>query len=177
MTKPRHTRHHGASGNRPHRSRSKIRASRFGESTDPRKKRKGPKRRYAHGGGHGPQKKRKKRRKSSKKRRVLRYTIRYDQRGQVRRRRRNRSRSMSHSRATRVPRAVLAVGLPSAAPEVTAITAAMTARAHRPIVPRAPIAPRTLVPKISQAARTIAPKPPVDFAARTAGRTVLKTAN
>jgi hypothetical protein len=63
MARPKHTRR-GADGARPHRSRSKVRATRFSDGSVKRKKSKEAKRRYEHGGAHGPGKLRKKRRKS-----------------------------------------------------------------------------------------------------------------
>lgn len=180
MAKPRHTRHGSAGGGRPHRSRSKVRASRFGEGTASRKKSKKPKRRYEHG-AHGPEKKRKKRRKSTKKRRTLRFTIRYDKPGRARRR--HRPRGALRSRTARVVRPARSSGViinpPGMTPEIAAITTTMVSRAHRAITPRLPIVPRMLVPKVPAAApamRAILPKPPADLAARTAGRSILKTA-
>lgn len=181
MAKPRHTRHGGEGGNKPHRSRSKLRASRFGEGASKRKRSKKPKRRYETGAG-GPEKKRKKRRKSSKKRRKLRFTIRYDKPGRSKRARRRRS-GTPRIRAKAPQRAARSIGIAAApsvlTPEIATLTAAITSRAHRPIVPRAPFVPRVLVPKVPAAApvsRTILPKPPVDLAARTVRRAVSKVA-
>ena len=169
MARPKHTRR-GADGARPHRSRSKVRATRFSDGSVKRKKSKEAKRRYEHGGAHGPGKLRKKRRKSSKKRRKLRFTIRYDKPAHMRNRRRRLTARPGRS-ASRAPRPLAPTAAPALTPEVAALTATITSRAHRALAPRPPIVPRTLAPRAAAApplARVIVPKQPPDLAARAA---------